>query len=582
MFHLLFCSPAPCDLGRVAAALARQRAHDSWAISFRSVGQEKKKDAERDAIYREQGFDFSGISPFTAHETESIKFQVVVSISPPGTDYVPTFSGMPVHIHWALDDETAGFGSPTEFARLVHDLKQRVDRLFQEGILDSVAQVRSSLGALIENLTEGVMAHDRHRRIFIFNRAAEIITGCLARDVIGRDCHVVFSGKFCGGDCSFCDDESKPAIPMGKIRFPTTFTRHNGVTRDLEMSTVSLDNPDTGLVACLVIFRDTTEINKLRRTVRRGKGYHGLIGKHPSMQKVFDSISELCRVDVPILIQGESGTGKEMVAKALHVTGERAEKPFVPVNCGALPEGTLESELFGHVRGAFTGAIRDRKGRFELAHTGTLFLDEIGEISPTMQVNLLRVLQENSFVPVGGEKTIFTDVRVICASNKNLKKATTKGAFREDLYYRIAGVPIQMPPLRERKSDIPLLVDHYIEQFSNEMGADGLDVDPEAIDLLLNHNWPGNVRELRNAVQYAMIKSHSGKIFSRHLPPEILESMAGNGLISIRSGRPEKLTREIALETLKRFDGNKAKTARHLGVSRTTLYRAISRKRKTD
>ena len=421
------------------------------------------------------------------------------------------------------------------------------------------------------------MAHDRNRKIFLFNRAAEMITGYRASEVISRDCHIVFPGRFCGGECPFCSDDKIPSTTKNRIRYPTTFTRPDGATRDLEMSAVSLNDPESRLIGSLVIFRDTTEINTLRRTVNHGKGYHGLIGKHRTMQKVFHSISELARVDVPILIQGESGTGKEMAAKALHIAGKRADKPFVPVNCGALPEGTLESELFGHVRGAFTGAIRDRKGRFELAHEGTLFLDEIGEITAKMQVRLLRVLQENCFTPVGGENVITTDVRVICASNKDLKKTLLKGHFREDLYYRLAVVPLFIPPLRERKSDIPLLVEYYLEQFSSEMGAQQITVDPAAMDILMQHNWPGNVRELRNAVQYAMIKSHNRQILVRHLPPEVLESL-GNGKGGSRPGRPEKLTYELAMETLRRFDNNKAKAARHLGVSRTTLYRTISRK----
>lgn len=582
MYHLLFCSPAPCELGRIAAALARRKALDKWDISYRSVGQENESIQEYGSLFEEHDLDFSGVLPFTAHESESIKFHAVISISPPGTSYVPTFSGMPVHIHWALTDREAGFGSREEFTRLICDLESRVARLFQEGYLDAVAQVRASLGALIDNLTDGVMAHDRNRKIFLFNRAAEMITGFRAGEVIGRDCHIIFPGMFCGGECPFCDENSRSPATRNRLRYPNTFTRPDGVTRDLEMSAVALNDPDSRLIGSLVIFRDTTEINSLRRTVNHGKGYHGLIGKHQSMQKVFHSISELSRVDVPILIQGESGTGKEMAAKALHIAGKRASKPFVPVNCGALPEGTLESELFGHVRGAFTGAIRDRKGRFELAHEGTLFLDEIGEISAKMQVRLLRVLQENCFTPVGGEKVISTDVRVICASNRDLKKAMIQGRFREDLYYRLAVVPLHIPPLRDRKSDIPLLVDYYLEQFSNDMGAQQISVDPAAMDLLIEHKWPGNVRELRNAVQYAMIKSHNRQILVRHLPPEIQESLGSDPASGNRRGRPEKLTYELAMDMLRRFDNNKAKAARHLGVSRTTLYRTITRKDKKD
>ncbi len=578
MYNLMFCSPAPCELGKIASSIAATMAPGYWDISYRSLGQKKTLQVhDYNYLYSDYNLDFSNISEFTAHETESIKFHVVISISPPDSDYVPTFSGMPVHIHWSLDDKLAGFEDKTSFKKLYSDLFSRVNKLFQEGMLDAVAQVRASFGALIDNLTDGVMAHDTKRKIFVFNQAAELITGYRASDVMGRDCHIVFPGRFCGGECSFCANESGFTHHNDRIRYSTSFTRHDGNTRDLEMSVVSLNNPESRLVGGLVIFRDTTEINTLRRTINEKRGFHGIIGRHPSMQKVFDSITELSNLDVPILIQGESGTGKEMVAKALHLSSSRSEQPFVPVNCGALPEGTLESELFGHVRGAFTGAIRDRKGRFELADNGILFLDEIGEISPNMQIKLLRVIQDNSFVQVGGEKTIEVNVRLICASNRDLKKATMQGKFREDLYYRLAVVPIFMPPLRERKSDIPLLVDFYLEQFSGEMGSPKLSVDKDAMSILLEHPWPGNVRELRNAVQYAIIKSRNSLILPHHLPPEIRDQYGGNRLEkTLHSGRPKKLTYELAVETLSRFDNNKAKAARHLGVSRTTLYRTLN------
>jgi DNA-binding NtrC family response regulator len=295
------------------------------------------------------------------------------------------------------------------------------------------------------------------------------------------------------------------------------------------------------------------------------------------MQRVFDSIRELTDVNVPILIQGESGTGKELVATAMHQLSRRASGPFVPVNCGALPEGTLESELFGHVRGAFTGAIHDRKGRFSLAEGGTIFLDEIGEISAAMQVKLLRVVQEKWFVPVGGERGIHVDVRIICATNADLKRLTQQGLFREDLYYRLAVMPLGLPPLRERRSDIPLLVDHFIEKFSNDTARRVAHVTPEALEILSAYDWPGNVRELGNAVQFGMIKCHGDTLDVPHLPPEV-RAAPPSPQTGSRPGRRPKLSEDRVTEALTATGGNLASVARRLGVSRTTLYRFLNTK----
>jgi len=291
------------------------------------------------------------------------------------------------------------------------------------------------------------------------------------------------------------------------------------------------------------------------------------------MIKLYDTIQEICEADVPILVQGESGTGKELVANALHQLSPRASGPFVPVNCGALPEGVLESELFGHVKGAFTGAIRDKKGRFELAEGGTIFLDEIGEISPHIQVRLLRVLQERSFIPVGGERTIQAKAGIICATNRDLKELTAQGLFREDLYYRLAVVPFTLPTLKDRASDIPLLVDHFIEKFSSDTGKRVSGISREAMDFLTGYPWPGNVRELINAIQYGMIKCQGGMMELRHLPPELSEARPGT--VRNGPGRPATIDPEAVARALKETGGNKAKAARRLGISRTSLYRYL-------
>ena len=288
---------------------------------------------------------------------------------------------------------------------------------------------------------------------------------------------------------------------------------------------------------------------------------------------MFDLISDVADTQVPVLIQGESGTGKELVAAAIHNEGPRAHRQFVAVNCGALPEGLLESELFGHVKGSFTGAVRDKKGRFELAHEGTIFLDEIGDISPAMQVRLLRVLQEGRFERVGSEETLEVDVRVISATNKDLRLEIMHGKFREDLYYRLNVVPVWLPPLRDRMTDIPLLVSHILERFCSEMGRDVVSLSPEALDVILAHAWPGNVRELQNWLQFALVKCRGSEILPIHLPPA---RPAPTSLQPALGGARKRLTEDAVREALARTQGNKVEAAKLLGVSRATLYRFLT------
>jgi len=339
------------------------------------------------------------------------------------------------------------------------------------------------------------------------------------------------------------------------------------------MSVVSINMPLKELAGALVIFRDVTEVIHLRNRLEQSRGFCGIVGRHASMQKVFDAIRELAEVDVPILIQGERGTGKEMVAMALHQLSKRSAGPFVPVNCGALPEGTLESELFGHVRGTFTRTIHDREGRFALAEGGTIFLDTIGNISATMQARLLRVIQEKSFTPVGGKKSIKSDVRIICATSRDLKLLSQQGLFREDLYYQVARTCIQLPPLRERWSDIPILVEHFLDKFSNDGVKSVKQISPDSLELLMHYHWPGNVRELENAIQYGVVKCRTGMLALPDLPPEILERC--ERAVGSKPGRPPKLDQETVLDALHHSGGNRAQAARLLGVSRTTLYRFI-------
>jgi transcriptional regulator with PAS, ATPase and Fis domain len=320
----------------------------------------------------------------------------------------------------------------------------------------------------------------------------------------------------------------------------------------------------------IVLIESTDELRGLRSGDVDGATF-GMVGRDPSMLELYYVIREVGPLDVPVLIQGESGTGKELVARALHRISPRAERLLVPVNCGALPDGLLESELFGHVRGAFTGAHRDKQGRFELADGGTIFLDEIGELSSAMQVKFLRVLQGGSFEPVGGERTISVDTRVLCATNRDLEADVADGRFRTDLYYRLCVVPITVPPLRERSADIPRLAEHFLAQFLAEHPALHTKLSDEALETLSAHRWPGNVRELENAIQYAAIRARGDVIECRHLPPNLDHRCARTVV-----GRPAlTLDRDSVRQALSECDGNRGEAANLLGVSRTTLWRFL-------
>jgi len=319
---------------------------------------------------------------------------------------------------------------------------------------------------------------------------------------------------------------------------------------------------------------DSAELSHLRRRLKTEQSFAGIVGRNAKMLELFDTIREVAEVNIPVLIQGESGTGKELVAAAIHNEGPLADKPFVAVNCGALPEGVLESELFGHVKGAFTGAVGDRKGRFELADRGTIFLDEIGELPGATQVKLLRVLQEGTFQRVGGEESIKVDIRVISATNKNLTEEVAAGRFREDLFYRLCVVPVYLPPLRERRNDIPLLAENLLKKALKEMDREDVVLSPETVGVMMDYDWPGNVRELENALQYALIKCRDNLLLPEYLPSKILMTYVPRHSYP-KKQRKRKLDAETVWRTLDETGGNKVETALRLGVSRATLYRFL-------
>ncbi|MEJ2169967.1 MAG: sigma 54-interacting transcriptional regulator [Desulfobacterales bacterium] len=320
-------------------------------------------------------------------------------------------------------------------------------------------------------------------------------------------------------------------------------------------------------------FTDISELKILRRHSLTADTFENIVGREISMRKLFAEIIELAACDFPVLIQGDSGVGKELVAQAIHNISHRSDAMFVPVNCAALPENLLESELFGHVKGAFTGAIRDKKGRFELAHGGTIFLDEIAELSPSVQVKLLRILQEGEFERVGDHRTTKVDVRIISATNKNLEREKNAGRFRGDLYYRLCVMPVFVPPLRERKNDIPLLAHYFIKSIAGKTSDREASLSTEALVMLMAYDWPGNVRELQNAIQFAYVKSKGDVILPVHLPAAVRQPASK---IPRRRRRRRKLDQNLVLDALSRTKGNKLQAAKLLSVNRATLYRFLA------
>jgi len=342
-------------------------------------------------------------------------------------------------------------------------------------------------------------------------------------------------------------------------------------------------NPLIGECGVLMVIRDETPLARLEETLEERRKFHNITGKSEKMQKLYSLLEKLSSVPTTVLITGESGTGKELVAEALHYKSPRKNNPFVKINCSALPENLLESELFGHVKGAFTGAIKDKTGRFQKAHRGTIFLDEIGDISPALQLRLLRVLQEKEFERVGDSNPVKVDVRILAATNKSLQEKVKEGTFREDLYYRLKVVELHLPPLREKREDIPLLVEHLIEKLNKELGKSVISVSRDVQKIFLNYPWPGNIRELENTIEYALILAEGSIITLDDLPSDIRNFKVKYSK-SDKKGRDLKRKRKspeiedevkIIKEALEKCNWKKAKAARLLGISRKTVQRKV-------
>ena len=435
--------------------------------------------------------------------------------------------------------------------------------------ISRISECPENLTRVLDNLQEGIIAHDLKRRIFFFNKTAEMITGYAREDVLERDCHEAFGTPFCSGECHFCGDA---VPPIDSVKKALTITTRSGEQRRVEMTIIMMHDDENRPFGVLVCFKDLTDLINLKIRAGDIRSFANIIGHDIKMLQVFQQIKDVAAYDYPVHIFGETGTGKELVASAIHNESPRSGESFVPINCGALPESLIESELFGHVKGSFSGAIRDKKGRFELADKGTVFLDEVAELSKLMQVKLLRFLQDGNFERVGGERTQKVNVRVISATNKDLMNEIREERFREDLYYRLNVIPVDLPPLRDRRTDIPLLVTHFLKEAGRRHNSPVPTITDEAMSAMMGYEWPGNVRELQNAVQFSIVKSTRDIIRKGDLPPEISRLRAGDIPTKSRAG---KLDVESVRTALKTTGGNKAKAAKLLGVGRATLYRFL-------
>jgi PAS domain S-box-containing protein len=417
-----------------------------------------------------------------------------------------------------------------------------------------------------------VFTVDLNWRVTFFNRAAQEITGIPAGEALGRPCWEVFRANVCESACVL-QQTLKTGRPV--VNRDIAILRADGREIPISVSTALLRDEKGHIIGGVETFRDLSVVAELRRELRRQYRLGDIISKSPLMQKIFQVLPEIARSDSTVLIEGESGTGKELVARALHILSRRAKGPFVAVNCGALPDTLLESELFGHTAGAFTDARRDRPGRFALAEGGTLFLDEIGDISPALQVRLLRVLEDRTYTPLGSARSFKADVRIVAATHRDLAKLVEEGVFRLDLFYRINVVKLSLPRLAARKEDIPLLVEHFLARFNTLKGKNILGLSEGALAVFMRHDWPGNVRELENALEHAFILCPGGLIQPHHLPEHLRPDLkAGPPLTGLTL---EEIEKRALWEALERNQWRTMATARELGIDKNTLRRKIKR-----
>ncbi len=490
--------------------------------------------------------------------------------------------GVPVCMHTSPIKESDGsVKGVIEDIRVITHIHSLIEDL--EGAYRTVEEEKHRVEAILNSIAEGVITIDKDWRITSFNRSAEELTGVPASRAVGMLCRDVMGIDLCGEKCPMEETLRKGSA---RVNVETHLRRQDGRVVPVSVSTALFRDENGKVLGGVETYRNLDEIVRIAEKRKSKAPYGEIVGKTDEIRRIFDLLEVVKDTDSTVLITGESGVGKELFAKALHDLSFRKTGPFIKVNCAALTETLLESELFGHVKGAFTGAIRDKKGRFESAEGGTIFLDEIGDVPLSVQVKLLRVLQDHEFERVGSSKTMKVDVRVIAATNRDLKKLMREEKFREDLFYRLNVIPIHVPPLRNRIDDLPVLIDHVLKKLFAKGIKEMRGVSPDAMKCLVGYPWPGNVRELENVLERASVCSRSEFITPGDLDQEILDYCREKkkGLYRDSRGLPERVRddeegkeKRKILETLDRNRWNRGETARELEMDRTTLWRKMKK-----
>jgi PAS domain S-box-containing protein len=530
---------------------------------------------------------------FTAQALMGMKEQEVL-----GHDCREVFTGVPCMVQCLLrEEDNESTAEPevevfnedetphllTRLAKPIYDERQQIvgcltilqDQTPIADLVDRIHYEERSLKLILDNLDIGVFTVNRGGYITFFNREAEKISGFDRRQVLGKHCSAIFEGADAHDLCLL-----KESIANGVSRtsrrgkMPTK----NGEVIPIRASYMALRNEKGSIVGGLATFHDLTLVQQLHQAISDRYTFHDMIGKDPSMQQVFETVSVVAGTDATVLIEGATGTGKDLLAKVVHSASRRAGQPLVKVNCAAIPDNLLESEMFGYIKGAFTGADRDKPGRFNEAHGGTIFLDEIGDLPLSLQAKLLRVLEDREFYPLGSRHTQKVDVRILSATNRPLENLVAKRQFREDLYYRLNVFRIQLPDLKHRRVDIPLLIHHILRRLSAARDNRRVRISEASMEVLLNYDYPGNVRELENILEHALIICRSDTIEPRHLP-EYLHRPRSTGTAADISGRinAEQREREQLLRVLEKHNWHRQRAARELGIDRTTLWRRMKK-----
>ncbi len=591
--NILFISTGNSIRSQIAEAFAKQIVKNDVTVHSAGVGPLNQIYKLTMDLMKSYGIDISNQKPKLISELQIVHFDLVVTLSSTAKKSCSSLAGAPIFLHWPIESPlTSGkakiktarrlLNQPVEienplafeetkihqtFKQCAEQIKGLVFDLFNFGYLEAFVVQKKNVDRIFNSLSDGIIAHDLDKKVFYFSKRASELTGLSEEKAIYKTCEDIFDMPLCGFNCSFCE--------VGKIddfeikSYNAIFHDANGVRKECKVTVVPMKDEQGQIQGVVASLCDITSQRSLEWLLAKENIFGGIIGNDSKMLQIFQQIRDVSSYDYPVHIFGETGTGKELVAKAIHNESTRKNMPFIAINCGALPAGLIESELFGYVKGAFTGAIRDKKGRFELAEGGTVFLDEIADLSKQAQAKLLRFLQEGTLERVGSEHSTTVDIRIISATNLDLKEEVSQNNFREDLYYRLNVIPIEIPPLRNRKNDIPLLCDHFLDKINQENGNNHIALSKEALTLIMDYSWPGNVRELESAIKFAVVKCQTQTVLATDLPKEIRK----NNSYLLLPNTSKKLDKQKVIKALNASEGNKVKAAKILGVGRATLYR---------